>query len=101
MYRGRALGEDFDGKYLFGVWSRGERETSGGERHLPGRIYVADPQGDTWPFQPLAIVNRPEGELDMVLLSFAQDRDGEVYVLGANEAGPTGNTGQVYRLVQE
>jgi glucose/arabinose dehydrogenase len=99
VYRGQALGERFDGKYLFGVWSRGHEHTEQGERHLRGALYVADPEGgEDWPFEELQITNRSDGRLDMFLLGFGQDNDGEVYVLGAGEPGPSGETGKVYRL---
>lgn len=103
VYRGDRLPELFDGKYLFGVWSRGEEHTPHGERHFPGRVFVATRQAEaagTWPFQELRITNRPDGELDHLLLSFGQDQEGEVYLLVADTPGPTGNTGRVYRLAR-
>ena len=99
VYRGDRLPEAFRGKYFFGTFSRGERHTDHGEVHLPGRIFVATRQdAEDWPFAELVLTNRPEGELGHLLLSFGQDQEGEVYVLVAGEAGPTGNTGRVYKL---
>ncbi|MEZ4599632.1 MAG: PQQ-dependent sugar dehydrogenase [Syntrophotaleaceae bacterium] len=102
VYRGKAMQGNFGGKYLFGVWSRGEEHASqGGHKHLPGRLYVAEPKTEgSWPFEELQITNRPQGDLGMFLLSFGQDRDGEVYVLTADSRGPAGNTGKVFKLVE-
>ena len=82
------------GHYLFGVYSRSMEDG-----HQPGRIYVATREGDDWPYEELTLTNRPDGELDHLLLSFGQDREGEVYVLVADNPGPVGTTGRVYRLV--
>jgi glucose/arabinose dehydrogenase len=98
VYRGATLPR-LDGQYLFGTFSRGERHTPEGEVHLPGRIFVATRQGaEDWPYEELYLTNRPDGQLDHLLLSFGQDQEGEVYVLVADVPGPTGNTGRVYRL---
>jgi hypothetical protein len=37
--------------------------------------------------------------LNHVVKGFGQDRSGEVYVVGSEILGPTGNTGKVFRLV--
>lgn len=96
VYRGDILPDQFSGKYFFGMYSRGHR----GGTHLPGRIFVATREGvQNWPFEELRISNLPDGQLGNLLLSFGQDRKGEVYVLVADNTGPTGNTGKVYKLV--
>ena len=92
VYRGAMLPQ-LAGRYLFGVYSRGMEDG-----HRPGRIVVASREGEDWPFEELRLTNRPDGELGHLLLSFGQDRDGEVYVLVADHPGPAGETGRVYRL---
>ena len=90
VYRGSAL-PSLDGTYLFGVWSRGDNNG--------GAIFTAETaQEGMWDFAPLSLEGNPNGELQEFLLSFAQDLNGEVYVLTTQEVGPTGDTGKVYRL---
>ncbi|MFW5972658.1 MAG: PQQ-dependent sugar dehydrogenase [Bacteroidota bacterium] len=99
VYRGERLSDAFKGKYIFGAFSRGEHHTQEGEEHLPGRIFAARRTGtEDWPYEEVLISNRPDGQLDGLLLSFGQDRKGEIYVLVADEPGPVGNTGRVYRF---
>jgi hypothetical protein len=38
-------------------------------------------------------------QLDSRIISLAEDRSGEIYVLTHEGMGPFGNTGKVYRLV--
>ncbi len=38
-------------------------------------------------------------QLDEFVLAFGEDDAGELYVLTAEQAGPQGDTGKVYRLV--
>lgn len=98
VYRGDNLPASFDGQYFFGAWSRGEEETPEGEVHLPGRILVADPQDQgMWPWDELEIANTDS--FPHFVLSFGQDLAGNLYALTTDEAGPTGNTGRVYRIV--
>ena len=98
VYRGSAV-PMLDGRYLFGMYSVGEEETAHGEKHLAGRVYAATRAGDDWPFAKVQFTDRPDGDLELVLLGFGQDRAGEVYVLGSDTAGPSGSTGVVYRIV--
>jgi glucose/arabinose dehydrogenase len=97
--RGEALPPAFRGRYFFGMFSIGERETQDGEFHKPGRLLVADMQPEgTWPWEPLRLQGAPNGTLDAYLLGFGQDSAGNVYVLTSEELGPTGHTGKVRRL---
>lgn len=96
VYRGSMV-PDFENDYFFAAWSGGVDEQG---NRLPGRIFVAEPASEgLWPFSELQIVNMPDSSLSQFVLSFGQDQDGEVYVLTTDEAGPTGNTGRVYRLI--
>jgi hypothetical protein len=92
VYRGRVLPE-LAGRYLFGVYSK---SMEGG--HQPGRVFAATREGDAWPFGEFYFEGRPAGGLEHVLLSFGQDRAGEVYLLVADHPGPHGDTGRVFRL---
>lgn len=98
--RGQALTSDLDGRYLFGMWSTGEYETAEGEEHLPGNLLVATMrERGNWAWEPARLVGSSDGMLDALLLGFGQDEDGDVYVLTSDEAGPTGTSGKVRRLV--
>jgi glucose/arabinose dehydrogenase len=91
VYRGAELPQ-LRGRYVFGDWS-----TSFGQPD--GTLLVANerPSG-LWQLQELRVAGRPDGRLGHFVLGFGQDGAGEVYVLTSNAAGPTGTTGQVYRL---
>jgi glucose/arabinose dehydrogenase len=95
VYRGAAL-PAWDGKYIFGQWSLGFNPPNGG-------LFVATrPADDTaglWTFQDVSINNREGDKLNAFLLGFGQDNNGEVYVLTSQRAGPSGTTGQVFRIV--
>jgi glucose/arabinose dehydrogenase len=89
VYRGDDLPE-LSGLYFFGVASRGE--------NLGGEVFIAEPSGASdWDFASFT----GDGRLNDFLLSFGQDLDGEVYVLTAENLGPTGNTGTVFRIASE
>jgi glucose/arabinose dehydrogenase len=95
VYRGSALPE-WDGYYIFGDWS-----TSFGEA-ADGTLLLATPPdaaGGLWPVQELMVAGSDNGRLNEYLLSFGQDSSGEVYILTTETAGPTGNTGKVYKIV--
>jgi glucose/arabinose dehydrogenase len=94
VYRGATLPRLF-GQYVFGVYS----QSMEGGHHQPGRVFVATREGEAWPFEELRLTNRPDGGLDRLLLSFGQDRAGEVYVLVTDQPALEGASGWVYRLV--
>jgi glucose/arabinose dehydrogenase len=90
VYRGNELPQ-LSGKYLFGVWSRGDESNE-------GAIYQAEPSTTgLWDFNEISF-NEDE-TLGHYLLSFGQSSDGELYVLTSDNSGPSGNTGKVYKLV--
>jgi hypothetical protein len=88
---------------MFGVWAE---EEGGSPDHTLGAIYVAKPdvpqQGvpQLWRIRKVRIQSMPNQELQHYLLSFGQDLDGEMYVLATDAVGPTGDTGQVYKITQ-
>jgi plastocyanin len=81
------------GRYIFGDFS--------GSLFMPdGAIFVAEEDANgQWQFSEAAIATEQNGRLNRFVLSFGQDEDGEVYVLTATSAGPTGSTGEVFKLV--
>ena len=91
VYRGSNL-PAWDGRYVFGQWSTGFQSPN-------GTLFVAAPstQG-MWDFEPIQIESREGGLLNEYVLAFGQDMNGEVYVLTSSSAGPSGDTGRVYRL---
>ncbi|HEX6386711.1 MAG TPA: PQQ-dependent sugar dehydrogenase, partial [Anaerolineae bacterium] len=94
VYRGSAMPQ-FDGTYIFGDWST---SSSQGD----GTLFVAAPpasEGEVWDVQELRVASNENGRLNAFLLSFGQDSEGEIYVLTTDMAGPSGNTGRVYKVV--
>jgi glucose/arabinose dehydrogenase len=93
VYRGSALPQ-FSGDYVFGDWSREEEEPD-------GSLFVAKPRKKgLWKMQQLKIATSPTGRLGHYVLGFGQDPAGEMYVLTKDQTGPTGTTGEVFRLVR-
>jgi hypothetical protein len=93
VYRGSILPQ-FQGRYIFGDWSREFEEPD-------GSLFVAKPRKKgLWPIQELLVQGRPDGRLGHYVLAFGQDTAGEVYVLTTDMTGPTGNTGKIYKLVR-
>lgn len=93
VYRGSHL-PAWDGKYLFGQWSKTFRSPQGG-------LFVATrpPDGEgLWTFEAVQITSRDGGELGEYLLALGQDATGEVYVLTSLSSGPSGSTGSIYRM---
>jgi glucose/arabinose dehydrogenase len=92
VYRGNVLPQ-FRGRYIFGDWS-----TSFGQPD--GSLFVARERRDRlWQIHPIHITTTDDGDLGHYLLGFGQDSAGEVYLLTSDNAGPTGETGKVYKLI--
>jgi glucose/arabinose dehydrogenase len=93
VYRGSALPQ-FRGRYVFGDWSRSFGQPS-------GSLFVAKPRKrGLWQMQELRVATSPTNRLNARLLGFGQDAAGELYALTTNNAGPTGTTGRVLKLVR-
>lgn len=91
VYRGDAL-PAWDGRYIFGQWSTSFRSHQ-------GSIFVAErAEQGLWDFEIVKIANNEGSALNAYLLGFGQDNAGEVYVLTSRSAGPSGDTGMVYRI---
>ena len=93
VYRGSAL-PTLRGRYFFGEYSRSMGESG----HQPGRVFVAERRGDAWPYEEVVFPDLPGGEMDGLLLSFGQDRAGEVYVLVTDSPMLEHAKGSVYRM---
>ncbi len=96
VYRGSAL-PAWDGRYIFGQWSRSWQDPEGSLFVAQGPVNA--PDEGLWDFEPIEIAGRENGELNEFLLAFGQDVAGEIYVLTSESPGPAGDTGRVYRIV--
>jgi glucose/arabinose dehydrogenase len=93
VYRSSTLPQ-LRGRYVFGDWS-----TSFG--NPDGTLLVAKSRRKGLSqIQELRVATSPTGRLDHFLLGFGQDAEGDVYVLGTLQSGPTGATGKVWKLVR-
>ena len=93
MYRGRVL-RQYRGRYLFGDWSRSFGQPN-------GSLFVANPRRQgLWQMQELRVNTSPTGRMNSRLLGFGEDTAGEVYALTSQNAGPSGTTGRVLKLVR-
>jgi glucose/arabinose dehydrogenase len=94
VYRGSDLAE-LDGRYVFGVFSKGEDDPN-------GQLFVASDEDDTgddlWPVEHLAVSDSADGTIPYLLKGFGQDVAGEIYLLVSSQAGPTGTSGEVIKL---
>jgi glucose/arabinose dehydrogenase len=92
VYRGDEV-DDLEGKYVFGDFTRALSPAPSPD----GSVFVATPAGSgLWSFEPLLFDGNRLGNY---LLGFGEDADGELYVLVTGNLGPSGATGQVFKLV--
>ncbi|HET6467361.1 MAG TPA: PQQ-dependent sugar dehydrogenase [Geminicoccaceae bacterium] len=88
VYRGSH--QDWDGKYIFGDWSKGFGE-------MDGQLFMATKGEDgNWTMEDIEVTNM-EGNLPYVL-AFAQDADGEVYALTSISTGPVGKHDKIFKI---
>ena len=93
VYRGSGIPE-LSGCYVFGDWSS--------DFNLPnGSIFIAEEnQNGTWQFAEATLEGEDiDGQLNRFVLGFGQDADGELYVLTSGVNNPSGNTGEVFKIV--
>jgi glucose/arabinose dehydrogenase len=89
MYRGAAI-PLLQGKLVVADWSASFKQAS-------GQLFIAMPQTQNdkqWPMEKIT-------QIESRIISLAEDRSGEIYVLTHDGMGPFGNTGKVFRLVSQ
>ncbi|MGA1870500.1 MAG: PQQ-dependent sugar dehydrogenase [bacterium] len=94
LYRGDLIPELY-GKYLFGDWSKSFEKAD-------GSLFIAAPalsEEDTWSMEQLRVAMSSDGRVGEFVLSFGQDRAGELYCLTAENFASTEQTGKVYRIL--
>jgi glucose/arabinose dehydrogenase len=89
VYRG--ANEAWDGKYIFGDWSKSFAA-------MDGQIFVASKGDDgNWSMEVAEVANM-EGNIPYIL-AFGQDAAGEVYALTSITTGPNGSMDTIYKIV--
>ncbi|WP_317064936.1 PQQ-dependent sugar dehydrogenase [Methanoculleus caldifontis] len=92
VYRGKAL-PGLVGRYVFGEWNRAGADGD-------GIVFAATPPeraGGMWEFDEVEVAG--SRSVGAYVLAFGEDAEHELYILTAEERGPTGKTGRIYRLV--
>lgn len=93
VYRGHKI-PSFSGKYIFGSYSQ-DFSTPNAE------LFISTPMGQTdWGFDEIHLTSHPD-DIGYYLKGFGQDNDGEIYLTVSSDAGPTGSSGKVFKLIQE
>ncbi len=88
VYRGSVAA--WDGKYIFGDWSKSFAA-------MDGQIFIGTKGADGKWSMEVAQTNM-EGK-NPYMLAFAQDADGEVYALTSITTGPVGSLDTIYKIV--
>ncbi len=89
VYRG--ANADWDGKYIFGDWSKSFAA-------MDGQIFIGTEADDgTWSME-VANVTNMDGKTPYIL-AFGQDAAGEVYALTSITTGPNGSLDTIYKIV--
>lgn len=92
VYRGNSI-PGLQGKYIFGTFAQSQGKAD-------GELFVANPAGqNTWHYDEISLKSFPN-DLGHYLKGFGQDNSGEIYLTVSGMLGPTGTTGQVYKLVR-
>ncbi len=92
VYRGARL-PGLVGQYVFA-------DFTGGFLASNGRIFAAQESSTgEWSFREIRMAGRESGRIDRYIYSLGQDADGELYLVTNSVPGPTGDGGEVYRIV--
>jgi glucose/arabinose dehydrogenase len=93
VYRGRNIA-GLQGKYVFGDWNDAREDTK-------GVLLMASPQNTgLWVLEQIFVTNGFQGRFDHYILGFGQDLAGEMYVMTTDMVGPSGTTGQVFKITK-
>jgi glucose/arabinose dehydrogenase len=96
VYRGTAL-PDLEGYYIFGDYSV---DFSPSGTLLWGEApEEASDEGGMWEWGKMTVAGTPNGGVAGYVLALGEDQDGELYLLTSQGSAPTGDTGQVWKLV--
>lgn len=91
VYRGHTI-PGLQGKYIFGTFSQTPTTPN-------GELFMADPAlHGLWSTREIMLKSSPN-DVGYYLKGFGQDRQGEIYLTVSSLAGPSGNTGKVFKLV--
>lgn len=94
VYRGSELPE-LGGTYVFGDYSDGFKSAN-------GRVMYVDEADRANPEDRTPnVFNLVNGHINLFVLGFGEDANGELYVLANKSGGPGGETGVVMKLVRE
>jgi glucose/arabinose dehydrogenase len=89
VYRGSHA--EWDGKYIFGDWSKSFAAPD-------GQLFIGTKGADgQWTMENVTVANM-DGPLPYIL-AFAQDAEGEVYALTSVTTGPNGGLDKIYKIV--
>lgn len=88
VYRGAH--KAWDGKYIFGDWSKSFAS-------MDGQIFIGSKSGGKWSMDQATVTNM-SGKVPYIL-AFAQDNAGEVYALTSVTTGPNGKMDTIYKVV--
>jgi len=92
VYRGSALPE-LQGDYIFGDWSSSFVKPDG------SILIATEILAETWQVSEAGIAGCLRRKLNRFVLGFGQDLQGELYILTAKRSGPSGETGEVFKLI--
>ncbi len=108
VYRGNAMPE-FYGRYIFGNWTDVEigngtlmvaSPPSGWSWKMPSSpddLTPADVR--MWTIFKINVTRGPKEKIKGYIRGFGEDSNGELYIMVSQRAGPTGNTGKVYKII--
>jgi glucose/arabinose dehydrogenase len=93
VYRGEAI-KHWQGKYIFGTFSQTATTPN-------GELFIATPNNwdntGAWDYKEISLNN--QDDLGYYLRGFGEDDNGELFIAVSSNAGPQGNTGKVYKIV--
>jgi glucose/arabinose dehydrogenase len=88
VYRGNSM-PTYQGRYIFGIFSQAAGVTD-------GKVYAANAAMND--YEAISFKDFPNN-LGQYIKGFGQDLSGEIYITTSMQAGTTGTTGKVYKMV--